>query len=144
MLESLFENKQKVVVYFPSVKLDTYSVEDFLNELFDLVAAFLEPVKFGVHKNDILDYLKQESQCGKRLLDFLADKRYIATDDSFLRLAKKYTFLSNINSQSMMFYKGEFVLGDGEDVVDLIERIASVMKDGSYINLFTKELFPND
>ena len=84
-MEELFSNKESCMIYIP---LEMEDKESFIVELLDTCEAYLEPLKYGLPKEDILDFLNLEKQ--KSLIDYLLYKKFIATTDDFKKLALRY------------------------------------------------------
>ncbi len=86
-----FNNRSKCDVYIP---FTTHNDEQFLVELLDLCECYLEPLKYGVNKRDVEEFIEYEKK-GLSFVDFLKNKRYIADSNCFLELAKKYITSNN-------------------------------------------------
>lgn len=83
---NIFDDKYNCDVYIP---MSTKNDELFLIELLDLCECYLEPLKYGIQKNDILEYFSEENS-KQSFLEFLRFKRFIAKDSCFIDLAKTY------------------------------------------------------
>lgn len=88
---SKFDNKTDCDVYVP---FETHNDELFLVELLEMCEAYLEPLKYGITKEDLSEFIENE-KAGMTLLDFLVSRRYIANDNCFLELTEKYMIRNN-------------------------------------------------
>lgn len=83
---SIFENKKDCDIYIP---FKTKNDELFLVEMLEICECYLEPLKYGIAKEDIIEFVEFEKK-GNSMLDFLYIKRYIADDNCFIKLAMRY------------------------------------------------------
>lgn len=137
MLIDYFSEKNTVTVYFPSHRMDGAILEGYLIELFDLLAAYLKPLEYGLSKGDLLDYISEQSKYSNNILEFLKYKAFIADSSYFKSLAEKYS-QKQINSENFLFKK-EFCIDEQYTAENLMESISFILKDYSFDNTFSKE-----
>ncbi len=81
-----FEIKNDCKLYIPT---ETKNDELFLVELLDICQSYIEPLKYGFSREEIIDFISSDNFSD--LKEFLKYKRYIVDDSSFLDLAKAYS-----------------------------------------------------
>lgn len=84
-MNNLLSNKNSCIIYIPLVISEK---ELFIIELLDTCEAYLEPLKYGLAKEEIAEYLENEGHIS--LSKYLFEKKYIAISADFINLAIKY------------------------------------------------------
>ena len=91
--------KNEVEFFLPKDIFNRDAYDLFCVELQDIVHAYLFPLEYGLTREDISDYCEQIDIYRKGFFDFLYDKHYIANDQSFITLLKKYQALNDSNTK---------------------------------------------
>lgn len=86
--DEIFNDKDGVEYYIPKQFTDPSLKEMFVVELLDCIESYLYPLRFGVHKEDIKEYVQLTEE--SNLLDFLRYKRYVSTSEDIVELLAKY------------------------------------------------------
>lgn len=84
-MENSFVQKDKCCCYVPCNILND---ELFLVELLDICESYLEPLKYGISKMDIVDYI--ENYNSTTLYEFLHYKHFLSTKDDFIDVCFRY------------------------------------------------------
>lgn len=84
-MEDLFQSKNECVIYIP---LTIKNTELFIVELLDICDSFLDPLKYGVSKEDIIDYIVNNSNVS--LQQFLIRKRYVSPIMEFVNIVFRH------------------------------------------------------
>jgi hypothetical protein len=88
-VQNAFKTKTKVKFYVPEAmefdKVHSYSIE-----LMDLINAYIEPLKYGIAKEDILEFLTDSLYEKMDLFSFLRYRRFLALEEDFDALFLKY------------------------------------------------------
>jgi hypothetical protein len=133
-LDNQAQKMSKIVtVYFPSGQFTPELAENFLVELFDLLDAYFDPEMKEVHKNDLAEYLENESKY-RGLHSFLVQKKYAADPASFKELAERYGYLANGTGWNRSLISVDFIFNDYSNIEKLMERIAALVHGGLLIN----------
>jgi hypothetical protein len=89
-IQKAFNTKTRVKFYVPMDmsldKFNTYSIESM-----DLVSAFIEPIRDGIRKENILEFLTDPLYSKMDLFSFLRHRHFIALEEDFENLFMKYT-----------------------------------------------------
>jgi len=138
----LLDDKKKCTIFIP---IETNNDELFLVELLEVCDCYLEPLKNGIDKNDIIDYLNFE-QNWDSFMDYLLYKKYLVNENCFLELAKKYAIkneclklsFNNVTYNDIEFIFETYSLTDirNDDVLSIIQSDCLVKKEEINLNDF--------
>ena len=138
----LLDNKNKCTIFIPN---ETKNDEMFLVELLDACDCYLEPLKYGIEKNDIIEYLNNEPNWDS-FMNFLLYKRYIVNEHCFLELAKKYGIkdeclklsFDNVTYNDIEYFFQTYSLANirNRDVLSVIQSDCIIKQEEININEF--------
>lgn len=121
----IFEEKNNITLFVPvNFKVDEY--EPFIVELLDTVSAYLKPVQYGIHREDLIDFLTNKNDVNMDgFISYLRYKRFIATKDDFIGLLSKYS----ISNEKVRIIEVQVDLTLFSDYDSFEEELAFALKD---------------
>ena len=130
-MSSYFENKNYIDIDFINYGEDetNYTEESYLVELRDLLHAYFRPIEFSFNSTDILHFIEESNYLSYSLEEYFRYKRYIASNEDFKQLFKKYNPNKEVNFSAIRIKKEE--LDSFENCIDSfipIERIIEKYK----------------
>lgn len=133
------DNKMKCDIYIP---LETNDDEIFLVELMELCECYLEPIRYGISKEDVVEFVEYEKK-GISLIDFLKFKRYITDDNCFLDLAQKYMtrteclkiIFENVNYNDIECFFAEYSIYEirNRNVIGYTQQEGKINSKGEFV-----------
>lgn len=134
-----FDNKTRCDIYIP---LETNDDENFIVELLELCECYLEPVKYGISKEDVAEFVEYEKK-GISIIDFLKFKRYITDDKCFGGLAQKYMtkteclkiIFENVNYNDIECFFSEYSISEirNRNIIGCIQQIGKINSKGEFV-----------
>lgn len=148
----ILEDKNKVTLYIPlGFKVDEY--EPFIIEVLDTVSAYLKPVQFGIHREDLIEFLENKNDVNLHgFILYLRNKRLLAIKDDFIDLLYKYSIESE--PIKCIEVEADYTLFDDYELFE--EELGFALKDicikkrlynlgkkikSRYANINTKDVF---
>lgn len=133
-----FDNKTRCDIYVP---LETNNDENFLVELLELCECYLEPIKYGIKKEDVVDLVECEKK-GISLIDFLKFKRYITDNNCFLDIAQKYMtkteclkiIFENVNYNDIECFFADYSISEirNRKIIGYIQQVGKINSKGEF------------
>ncbi|MDO5123849.1 MAG: hypothetical protein Q4D44_04190, partial [Eubacteriales bacterium] len=107
-----FKSKEYIDINLIDFENDVinYEEEKYLVELRDILHAFFRPIEYGFNSTDILHYFEEKNYLSYSFEQYLKIKRYIAVEQDFKDLFKKYNPNNNMKTNTLRIYKNQLDL----------------------------------
>lgn len=107
-----FKSKEYIDINLIDFENDVinYEEEKYLVELRDILHAFFRPIEYGFNSTDILHYFEEKNYLSYSFEQYLKIKRYIAVEQDFEDLFKKYNPNNNMKTNTLRIYKNQLDL----------------------------------
>ena len=104
-MASYFKNKSIDISFIDFEKLSGENAKMYLAELKALLRAYFRPLENGFNSKDILRFTEDRQNSGLTLEAYLKEKRYIASQENFEAINKKYNSDNELKSELISINK---------------------------------------